>query len=67
MKYGPGRWGPSPTMPRALSQALEEEAAAPQGLRRMGVTALGVARTMTHQKMQKMHRDRQRLLLDLLC
>jgi glycosyltransferase involved in cell wall biosynthesis len=46
-----------------LSQAFEEEAAAPQRLRSMGLTALDVARTMTHQRM---HRDRQRLLFDLL-
>jgi glycosyltransferase involved in cell wall biosynthesis len=52
-----------PNNARVLSQALEEEAAAPQGLRSMGQTALGVARTMTHQRM---HRDRQRLLFDLL-
>jgi glycosyltransferase involved in cell wall biosynthesis len=47
----------------ALGQALEEEAAAPKGLKSMGLTALDVARTMTHQRM---HRDRQRLLFDLL-
>ena len=46
-----------------LSEALREEAAAPQRLRSMGLTVLGVARTMTHQRM---HRDRQRLLFDLL-
>jgi glycosyltransferase involved in cell wall biosynthesis len=46
-----------------LSQALEEEAAGLQGLRSMGLSALGVARSMTHQRM---HRDRLRLLLELL-
>jgi glycosyltransferase involved in cell wall biosynthesis len=52
-----------PNNARVLSQALEEVASAPQGLRSMGLTVLDVARTMTHQRM---HRDRQRLLFDLL-
>ena len=52
-----------PNNAAVLSRALEEEAAAPQRLRSMGLTVLDVARTMTHQRM---HRDRQRLLFDLL-
>jgi len=52
-----------PNNAQLLSQALEEAAAAPQELRKMGLTSLDVARTMTHQRM---HSERKRLIFDLL-
>ena len=52
-----------PNNARKLAQALQEEAAAPQVLRKMGIAALEAAHAMTHQKM---HRDRQQLLFNLL-
>jgi glycosyltransferase involved in cell wall biosynthesis len=46
----------------ALATVIERASYDLLALKRMGMTALGVARSMTHQKM---HRERQRLLLEL--
>jgi glycosyltransferase involved in cell wall biosynthesis len=49
--------------PRALSGMLERALRHKEELRRMGMEAVRLARTMTHQQM---HRERQRLLLQFL-
>ncbi len=55
-------WLVAPNDPAALAAMLERSSNELRSLSRMGMAALGVARTMTHQKM---HRERQRLLIQL--
>jgi glycosyltransferase involved in cell wall biosynthesis len=55
-------WLVEPNNPAALAAMIERASIEVMALRRMGMAALAVARSMTHQRM---HRERQRLLLEL--
>jgi glycosyltransferase involved in cell wall biosynthesis len=57
-------WLVEPNDPAALAAMIERASTEVVALRRMGMAALAVARSMTHQRM---HRERQRLLLELTC
>jgi glycosyltransferase involved in cell wall biosynthesis len=56
-------WLVEPNNPVALAAMIERASIEVVALRRMGMAALAVARSMTHQRM---HRERQRLLLELI-
>jgi glycosyltransferase involved in cell wall biosynthesis len=55
-------WLVEPNNPAALAAMIERASIEVVALRRMGMAALAVAHSMTHQRM---HRERQRLLLEL--